>query len=169
MWAGANLGNLGRMGDAELMASCVPWATDLNPDRVICGGIAFAEKAYAGAWPGAALIEDYPTVHSVAQGHQLYPPNMFAPASRKMSLQDAVGGASGAPATSALEAKILGTDLGPVSLVAPLPSITPVRQGQTSNEGMGIGCVVNSFVSHNPGLAVAGLFLLFVALKGAKR
>jgi hypothetical protein len=70
------------------------------------------------------------------------------------------------PPTPAIAAAT-GTPLAPVSLVSPMPSITAIPNPVTSQPS-GF-CSINSWVASNPMLAAAGVFGLFLLLKGGKR
>ena len=158
-WAPARLGSIGAIGDAALAASCIPAPGEYNDARVICGGMAFDSVPTAMTWPGASMTESVPSVNSVL-------PDKFFPAS--FPLWDMGPGPKDyAPAATPAEAKVTGV-LGPSTLVAPLPSITPVRAGVVDENAASIGCGIQSWATGNPLLALLAAVGVYFVIRGRR-
>lgn len=161
MWSRANLGNLGRLGDASLAESCVPAPGEYNAERVICGGIYFDNVRSAMTWPGAAIIRDMPTVVNTLAANPMpvaFPLFGFEP------------GVTGPLATSKDQLQSYTLPLTPATLTSPLPSITPVKPGDISSDGVGPLCALNQLIAGSPVLVAAlGAWAIYSLFKGGKR
>jgi hypothetical protein len=151
------------MGDAALAASCIPTPGDTNPNRQICGGIYFDNVTTAMTWPGAAFLRNAPTVVNT-----LYEPVL--PVSMPLWGPPAPA-TSDPPAATANSAASTGHDIGPATLVTPMPTITPLPPDTISDQGMGLGvmCSVSKFAADSPMLAVGVAALVYFLLRGGKR
>jgi hypothetical protein len=161
MWTRAQLGGigqLGELGDASLAASCIPSPGDTNGARVVCGGITFANANMALSWPGAAMVQNVPTVNSTLAAPVF-------PASLRMFGMDS----RDAPAATPNEAKRTGKEIGPSTLVAPLPSITPVQPDRVSESDSGAVCEVSRWAVSNPVLAAVAALGVYLVFKGGGR
>ena len=58
--------------------------------------------------------------------------------------------------------------LSPITLTSPMPSITPVRPGTVTTNEPDFWCGVNSWVSTNPWLALAGVAAAYFLLRKKK-
>lgn len=148
------IGGVGDLGDGQLAASCVPWPTDQNPDRVICGGIAFGETEFARAWPGEGFIENMPTVHNTLSAQYLIPRSTGTAPGGGASGAGSGGGPEGAALVQDVAA---GVPLSPATLVAPMPSIVGVKPGQVSSDQVGVKCQLDGWVHRNPVLALVAI------------
>jgi hypothetical protein len=76
--------------------------------------------------------------------------------------------AAAPPATPAVAAAT-GQPLAPITLVAPLPSITAIPNPNTPAPAPSGMCAVNTWVSSNPMLAAGAALGLFLLLSGGKK
>jgi len=77
-------------------------------------------------------------------------------------------GDNSAPASSPSEAAATGTDMGPITLTAVYPSITPPKTGTVADTATGWLCDFNLWVQNHALMAAAGLVGLYLLLKPKK-
>lgn len=118
---------------------------------------------FQSAWMNEAdlLNPGKPTIVNSLSAQYLTPPSAYP-----------------APASTPSAAAAGSGQLSPITLVAPMPSITPpnpATTGQnkvTSQQVSGAGgflCQVSNWAENNKGLAVLAAFGLYFALRGGKR